>query len=87
MGTNRHRSRWRRVSAVLLALVGLWFLASAVMPLVDGFRTRHVEFMNNIPIFVILAAVLLAISIGLLFAARRLWRQPPSSSPTHNHSA
>jgi hypothetical protein len=53
---------------------------SAVGPHIDGLRTRHIEYMQNIPILVVISAVLLVIGGALLFAARRLWRVPEQLS-------
>jgi predicted Co/Zn/Cd cation transporter (cation efflux family) len=78
MSSNPQRFVWRRVSAVLVALIGVYFLSSAVGPLIDGFRSRHIEFMHNIPIFIVFTMFLFAVGLALLFGARRLWRRPTS---------
>jgi len=77
--SNRTRIVLRRSGAILVGLLGMYVVASAVIPLVDGFRSRSREFMNNIPILVAIAVFIFAIGIKLLFAARRLWRLPASS--------
>jgi succinate dehydrogenase hydrophobic anchor subunit len=76
MSTNPQRFVWRRVSAVLLALLGVYFLCGAVAPLIDGFRSRQFEFMHNIPHFILFSVFLLAVGLASLFGASRLWRRP-----------
>jgi hypothetical protein len=51
---------------------GVWVCSKAIIPLIDGFRTRHVEFLNHIPGIVIIALLLLGISIWLFSVAGRL---------------
>jgi hypothetical protein len=72
---------WRRTGAVVVALLGLWLCSNAIIPLIEGFRTREVEFMNHMPGAIAIAVLLLGISIWLFSVAGRLWGQvPPSSS-------
>ena len=76
MSSNRHQIVRRKVGSVVFGLLGLFFLVSAAGPHVDGLRTRHIEYMQNIPIFVVISVVCMAIGSALLFAAWRLWRVP-----------
>jgi hypothetical protein len=76
MSSHRHRIVRRRIGAAVCGLLGFWIAASAVGSHVDGVRTRHIEYMQNIPVFVIISAVLIVIGGCLLFASWRLWRVP-----------
>ena len=76
MSGNRQRIVPRRIGSVVCALLGFWLVAGAVGVHIDGLSTHHTEYMWNIPIFVVLSAVVLVIGGALLFAAWRLWRAP-----------
>jgi len=76
MNNYRQRIVRRRIGSVACGLLGLCIAVSAFSAHIEGLRTRHIEYMQNIPIFVIISAVLLVIGSALLFAAWRLWRMP-----------
>lgn len=76
MSSHRHRVVRRRIGSAVCGLFGFWMAAGAIGVHIDGLRTRHIEYMENIPIFGIISVVLLAIGGALLFGAWRLWRVP-----------
>ncbi len=80
--TYPNRNIWRRVSAVFVALVALYFISSPVFSLIQGLGERDpgrkAEFTNYLPIEVTVWAILLLIGVALLFGARRLWQQSAS---------
>ncbi len=82
MSSYPNRNIWRRVSAVLVALVGVYFMSSPVFGLIQGLRERDpgrkLEFTNYLPIEATVWAILFFFGLALLFGARRLWRQPAS---------
>ena len=76
MSSNRQRVIRRRIGSSVCGLLGLWLVANAVGPHVDGLRERHIEYMQNIPVFVILSMIFLVVGGALLSAAWKLWRAP-----------
>lgn len=77
MSTRLQQIFARRIVSIVFGLLGLWMLISAVGAHFDGLAKRHVEYAQNIPIFIIFSVLLGAIGGALLIAAWRLWRLPP----------
>ena len=76
MRTNLQRIVLRRIGSILLGLLGVFFLVSAAGSHIDNFRTRHIEYMQNLPIFITISVVFVAVGGILLWTAWRLWRVP-----------
>src|SRR4051812_41474435 len=66
------RRRWR---AILLALVGLLLLIPAAGPHIDGLRTHHVEYTQNVSMFVIISVAFEGLAVTLFVAAWRIWHK------------
>jgi hypothetical protein len=80
MHAKQQRNLWRRTGAIVLALLGVWLCSNAIIPLIEGFRTRDVEFINHIAGLIGIAVLLLGISIWLFSVSARLWKPVSSSS-------
>ena len=79
MNSNLKKIVRRRVGSAVFALLGLFFLGSAAGSHIEGLRSRNVEYVQNIPIFIVISVVCVAIGVAFLFAAWRMWRVPEQS--------
>jgi hypothetical protein len=68
--------RKRKAGAALLGGFGIYLLVTTVWHFCDGLRSRQVEFMNNLAVFVGIDSALFLVGLVLLWLARWLWRQP-----------
>lgn len=79
MSINLIRVSRRRGGSIVCGLLGLLFVAGAVQAHVDGVRTNHLDYRQNLPMMVLNSVGLLVIGGALLLCAWRLWRAPGRS--------
>jgi hypothetical protein len=66
----------RRIGSAVSGLLGLFFLISAAGSHMDNWRDAHIEYTQNILVFIIISLACVGIAGALPFAAWRLWRIP-----------